>query len=269
MGAVLQRLMLASIHDVTPVFMRDVTFLVESLRDRLNSSRLAMLVVPNYWGNAPISEDKQFQVQLRQWAHEGADIFVHGWFHKDEAKHGWLNEWKARYLTNREGEFLGLDEQTARQRIVDGRSLIEDITGLPIAGFVAPAWLYGAPAKQALRACGIHMAEDHFKVWDPQSGAVLSSSPVISWATRSWMRAQSSKASAAIARHAFTGSPAVRLAVHPSDRSNPSVLKSINRTIDSLRKNRRAESYAALAASLYSMPALSRSTHDAGHSGRV
>lgn len=249
--------------------MPDITSLVEHLRDRLNSNRLAMLVVPNHWGLAPISEDREFQGQLRRWALEGVEMFVHGWFHQDEAKHGWLNGWKARYLTNREGEFLGLDEKTARQRIVDGRSLLEDIIGQSIAGFVAPAWLYGAPTKRALQMCDIRLAEDHLKVWDPQTGAVLSSSPVISWATRTWMRTQSSKVFAAIARHALTEFRVIRLAVHPSDRSNPSVLGSINRTIDILKTTYSPERYAALAGSISSIRAMSRHEYEAGHGGQA
>jgi predicted deacetylase len=197
-----------------------------------------MLVVPNHWGRAPISEDKQFQVQLRHWANEGVEMFVHGWFHKDNYQHGWLNDLKARHLTNREGEFLGLDEETAYKRIVDGRSLVEDIIGRPIAGFVAPAWLYGAPAKRALQNSGIRIAEDHFRIWDPLTGQTLSSSPVISWATRTWIRAQSSKAFAAVARHTLGPFSAVRLAVHPSDCTNPSVMASITRTIETLKTSR-------------------------------
>jgi len=242
----LQRLILASIHDVGPLFLRETTLLVESMRRRLNSSRLAMLVVPNHWGLAPISEDKQFQAQLRQWSDEGVEMFAHGWFHKDDAEHNWVNGWKARHFTNREGEFLGLDEETASKRILDGQVLIEDIIGRPIAGFVAPAWLYGAPAKRALEKSGIRLAEDHLRVWDPLTGQILSSSPVISWATRSWMRAQASRAFAAVARHALNRCPVVRLAVHPSDCTNPSVMTSINRTIETLKITRTPEHYSAL-----------------------
>ncbi|NBU83313.1 MAG: DUF2334 domain-containing protein [Sphingomonadaceae bacterium] len=230
--------MLASIHDVGPLFCREAALIADTLRRSLNSSCLAMLVVPNHWGRAPISEDKQFQVQLRHWANEGVEMFVHGWFHKDSYQHGWLNDLKARHFTNREGEFLGLDEETAYQRIVDGRSLVEDIIGRPIAGFVAPAWLYGAPAKRALQNSGIRIAEDHFRIWDPLTGQTLSSSPVISWATRTWIRAQSSKAFAAVARHTLGAFSAVRLAVHPSDCTNPSVMASISQTIEILKTSR-------------------------------
>ena len=230
--------MLSSIHDVGPLFCREAALIADFLRRRLNSSCLAILVVPKHGGRAPISEDKQFQVQLRHWANEGVELFVHGWFHKDSHHHSWLNSLKARHLTNREAEFLGLDEETAYQRIVDGRSLIEDIIGRPISGFVAPAWLYGAPAKKALQTSGIRIAEDHFRIWDPLTGQTLSSSPVISWATRTCVRAQLSKAFAAVARHTLGPFSAVRLAVHPSDLKEPSVMASITQTIETLKTSR-------------------------------
>ena len=111
-----------------------------------------MLVVPDHWGDSPIRAGTPFASRLRAWSDAGVDMFVHGWFHLDRSEHdGALAKFKAKRMTAGEGEFLGLDHATARARMADGRKLIEDIIGRPAAGFIAPAWLYGDGAMQALR----------------------------------------------------------------------------------------------------------------------
>ena len=63
-------------------------------------------------------------------------------------------------MTANEGEFLGLSSAEAATRIEAGRDLLEDVIGRPIAGFVAPAWLYGNGALEALRQFAVPIAED-------------------------------------------------------------------------------------------------------------
>ena len=50
-------------------------------------SRLAMLVVPNHWGDAPIVPGSPFATRLRAWADAGIEMFLHGFFHRDDARH--------------------------------------------------------------------------------------------------------------------------------------------------------------------------------------
>ena len=47
------RMLLASIHDVSPRFESEIERLLDSLRPHIGS-KLALLVVPNHWGDAPI-----------------------------------------------------------------------------------------------------------------------------------------------------------------------------------------------------------------------
>src|SRR5689334_4018029 len=164
-----RRLLLASIHDVSPRFEAEVNELVEML-GRHVGSRLAMLVVPNHWGDAPIVPGSRFATRLRAWAHDGAEIFLHGFFHRDDSRHqGSADRLRARFMTASEGEFLGLSKEEALSRIEKGQSLIEQVIGRQVDGFVAPAWLYGEGTRAALRQAGMPIAEDHFRVWSPQT----------------------------------------------------------------------------------------------------
>lgn len=242
-----EKLLLASIHDVGPRFEPQVEQLVELLGRRLGDMKFAMLVVPDHWGGAPLREDRAFQAKLRAWSDAGVEMFVHGWHHRDSARHRGAASIKARHMTAGEGEFLGLDEARALQLMLDGKALIEDVTAREAAGFIAPAWLYGEGARAALRRAGFALAEDHWKVWDPASDAVLARAPVITWASRTRGRTASSLAFAALARQAL---PAllrtVRIAVHPGDVTKPSLIASIDATIENFARSHRSARYAEI-----------------------
>jgi predicted deacetylase len=240
------RLLLASIHDVSPRFEREVDALAERLDRHLGAARFAMLVVPDHWGTSPLAEAKAFQARLRGWAAAGIEMFVHGWYHKDLASHDGLAAFKARLMTASEGEFLGLTQSEAAQRMDDGRRLIEDVIGAPAAGFIAPAWLYGEGARAALAQSGFALAEDHFRVWRPASGEVLARGPVVTWASRSKGRQRSSRIFAGLARRALHSLPVARIAVHPGDTGVPALLNSIDRTLEVLARGRGIGRYADL-----------------------
>lgn len=239
-------LLLASIHDVGPRSESQVDQLADLLGESLGSRRFAMLVVPDHWGEAPLRAGTPFAARLRGWAEAGIEMFVHGWFHKDTAAHQGLAAIKARHMTASEGEFLGLDAAEAARRMAEGRALIEDITGRAAAGFIAPAWLYGEGAMAALRESSFALAEDHMKVWVPQTGAVLARGPVVTWASRSGPRTASSLAFAALARAALHPLPTVRVAVHPGDVTKRSILASIAATMRRFASKREVGRYAQL-----------------------
>ena len=227
------KLLLASIHDVGPRSEREVEQLAALLAGLLGGPRFAMLVVPDHWGEAPLARAPAFQRRLRDWADAGVEMFVHGWFHQDRAVHTGLAALKARHMTASEGEFLGLPRAIAARRMADGRALIEDIIGRPVAGFIAPAWLYGDGARAALAESGFALAEDHFRVWQPATGHVLARGPVVTWASRSRSRQRSSLAFAALAR---TGLQPLSVAL----------LQSIARTCTSLARGRTIGRYGDL-----------------------
>jgi len=206
-----------------------------------------MLVVPNHWHGAPLTPATAFAARLRSWSDDGVEMFVHGWFHRDECRHGgWRDRLRASTMTAGEGEFLGLSEAEARRRMLDGKALIEDIIGRAVAGFIAPAWLYGPGAMRALAGSGFALAEDHMKVWEPGTGRIVSRGPVLTWATRSPWRALSSRLAAAAGRRLLGGLETVRVAVHPGDLSRADIVESIERTFSALLERRTRGRYADL-----------------------
>jgi len=237
-------LLLASIHDVSPRFESEVDGLIDLLEPYVGK-RLAMLVVPNHWGDAPIVPGSPFASRLRGWADQGVEMFLHGFTHRDQAQHsGAADRLRAQFMTANEGEFLGLSSADAAARIAEGQELIEGIIGRPVDGFVAPAWLYGDGAREALRRSAIPLAEDHIRVWSPVTGAELAWGPVITWASRTRTRLLSSLAAAAALRHVPLD--VLRIGVHPPDVRHPALLRSIGKTFATARRNRRPASYGDL-----------------------
>ncbi|MEG8040943.1 polysaccharide deacetylase family protein [Sphingomonas sp. LR60] len=235
--------LLASIHDVSPRFEREVDLLLDRLAPFVGT-RLAMLVVPDHWGSAPLTP--AFNSRLRQWADAGVEMFVHGWFHRDDSAHRGVAAIKAKRMTAGEGEFLGLDRNEALARMQRGRTVLEQATGRAAAGFIAPAWLYSDDARAALADAGFALAEDHARVWVP-GGAVVARGPVITWASRSDARALSSLVAASVLRTALQPLSTVRIAVHPGDVTRPALLRSIDRTFAAFTtRGRRPAAYADL-----------------------
>ena len=239
-----RRLLLASIHDVSPRFESEVDQLVDRLDSHVGK-RFAMLVVPNHWGDAPIVPGSPFASRLRAWAEQGIEMFLHGFYHRDLSEHDRASDaLRARFMTAGEGEFLGLSLAEARDRINQGRALVEDVIGRRIDGFVAPAWLYGNGAIEALSELKVPLAEDHLKVWSPATGRQLATGPVITWASRTRLRLFSSLAAATVLRRAPL--EVLRIGVHPPDVRHPALLKSIDGTFRAASRTRRPGRYSDL-----------------------
>ncbi|WP_254784450.1 polysaccharide deacetylase family protein [Sphingomonas sp. OK281] len=239
--------MLVSIHDVSPAFAEPIDRLADMLGDILGGPRFAMLVVPDHWGAAPLDRAPAFARRLRRWADAGVEMFLHGWFHRDTTDHqSTAAMMKSRYMTAGEGEFLGLGADEAEYRMRRGRDVVETAIGGPVAGFIAPAWLYGAGARAALKACDFALAEDHFRVWRPATDQIVARGPVVTWASRSTARTASSLAVAAAARALPDWLPTLRIAVHPGDVTKESLMTSIERTVRSLSARRAVGRYADL-----------------------
>jgi predicted deacetylase len=242
------RLLLTSIHDVGP---RSETQ-VDTLRDHLGAhvpvESLAMLVVPDHWGEAPLKAGTPFATRLRTWAEAGSEMFVHGWYHRDTSEHeSFAARMKAKHMTASEGEFLGLDEETAYRRMTEGRALIEDIIGRPVTGFIAPAWLYGPGAHAAMARAGFALAEDHWRIWKPAApDAPLAKGPVLTWASRSKPRIASSLFAAAALPPLLRRMPVARIAVHPGDTGVPALLRSISGALAKVARSHRPGRYAEL-----------------------
>jgi predicted deacetylase len=243
------RRLLASIHDVTPAHAERLDRLVPLVEEHVGQGRYALLVVPNFGGHSRISGSPVFARRLRGWANSGSEVFLHGFTHQDDSRHRSIAaRFKASHLTAGEGEFLGLSYREAKARLVDGRALIEDLIGRRVAGFIAPAWLYGSGARRAIADLGFSLAEDHFRVWRPESGEIVARGPVLTYASRTRLRLASSLLWSRAATTLLSRIPNMRFAVHPGDVRSPALLGEIGRALASFTRTHSPSAYSELLA---------------------
>lgn len=238
------RRLLASIHDVAPLHAARLDRLVPLVEEAVGPGRYALLVVPDFHRQSLLTADPRFGRRVRAWSDAGCEIFLHGFTHLDESRHvGAAARWKAKRMTAGEGEFLGLSTRDAEMRITEGRDMIEQLIGRPVAGFVAPAWLYGEDSIAALAAQNIRMIEDHFRVWNPQNSITFARGPVVTYASRSPSRIASSILWSRIATKLLARAATVRFAVHPHDVDSPRLVREIARALAAFAHSHRPSAY--------------------------
>jgi predicted deacetylase len=243
------RQVLVCVHDVTPRHTERLREIDDFLDRHGVSARYSMLVVPDFWREWPLQQHAEFGTWLRGLAERGVEMLLHGFYHRDETPHrGALARWKATTMTASEGEFLGLERDEALRRIADGRAVVEDVLGSPVTGFVAPAWLYSDGTRAALRELGFREAEDHLRVWNPQTGRVLVRGPVLGYASRDAQRIASSLAWSTVATRLLRPVPVTRFAIHPHDFDVGLLRREIDRALGSMLSWREPVLYRELSA---------------------
>lgn len=242
------RRLLASIHDVTPFHLDRLDRLVPIVQRAVGAGRYALLVVPDFHRAGPLKGNMNFARRLRGWSEAGCEIFLHGFTHLDDSHHeSRAARFRAERMTAGEGEFLGLGHSEATARLVEGRAMLENVIGAPVTGFIAPAWLYGRDSLKAIADQGFTLAEDHFRVWNPQTDEVLARGPVLTYASRSPTRLASSILWSRIATTALARAKTVRLGVHPHDVDSPMLVREIERALAAFSASHRPSAYRDLA----------------------
>ncbi len=241
--------LLFSIHDVTPRHFVRLQRIDRILTESGIGASYSMLVVPNFWKEWPLDADKSFIRWLRAKADDGVEMLLHGYYHLDETPpQGMGAKVKAAYMTNSEGEFLSLSRQAARERILQGQNMLQEVLGHPASGFVAPAWLYSDDTKHVLEEMGFERAEDHLRVWSPSTRQQIAFSPVVSYASRSPARIASSLLWSRVATTALSRFDVVRLALHPHDLDVEALEVEFKRVLHRWLKERQPVRYRELAA---------------------
>jgi uncharacterized protein len=245
-----------SLHDVAP----DTWPACERLLSMLDpfGVPVTLLVTPHFHRGRRIDADEAFVRSIRHRVSRGDDVVLHGYFHLDAAgPPTGLREWfLRRVLTASEGEFAAIDAAEARRRIAVGAGLLQ-AAGLQPAGFVAPAWLLGAGAREALAESALAYTCTRDVLYAlPSFEAVRAPSLVYStraaWrrvASRHWNRRRLAM---------LSSEPRLRAALHPADAAHPAVLDDWTSLLGTLARTRRPvleSSWLPVRASAASAPA--------------
>lgn len=175
------------LHDVAPATWPLYAPFVAELDERFKVP-LTLLVVPDYHRQGCLEKFPDFVATLDQRLARGDELVLHGYYHDDP---GPLPPnpvaWFRRRILTHEGEFLTLDAATAGERIEQGLALFQR-RGWPVHGFVAPAWMLGPGARQALAGLPFAYTSDPAGLWC-LPGFRRRFAPTLVWSARSrWRR---------------------------------------------------------------------------------
>lgn len=226
-----------SIHDVSPRYDSEVEHAL--LLCRARGVNPALLVVPDLHGQAPLERAPRYVQRLRELSREGCQILLHGLYHRADpapaavaggARRTGIGRWlRQRVASAGEAEFGELSLEQAAARLDVGLALFAEL-GLPVHGFVPPAWILPRRLLPALAERQIRYTENHFDLIDPVSGRRRASA-VMNYATRSRTRLLTSVAYVRVARALRRALP-LRIAIHPPDLRSPLALRETVRLLD-------------------------------------
>ncbi|WP_156391757.1 MULTISPECIES: DUF2334 domain-containing protein [unclassified Roseateles] len=215
------------LHDVSPARWEGCQRVIKELRrcaaDAGVALPLTLLVVPRMHGDAALPA--RYLHWLHGMAGAGHELALHGLTHRDEGPplRGLRDYLLRRHYTAGEGEFAALSHADATRRLNEGRAWAQT-HGLPMSGFVAPAWLLGESGLQAAADAGFaHTCTLNEVIALPHRQAMPAPSLVFS--TRAaWRRGLSLAWNPLVARRARRA-PLLRLELHPGDGDHRAVVR--------------------------------------------
>jgi|KBSSwiStaDraftv2_1062776.scaffolds.fasta_scaffold14538_4 predicted deacetylase len=231
-----ERFVCLVLHDVAPST-RAACMRVLAAVAQVADVPVTLLAVPRYHGETS-TPDLVDWLGARQ--RRGDELALHGWSHRDEEKPptGMVDGLRRRVYTRGEGEFWALSEREASRRIEAGVAWFRE-HGWPLAGFVAPAWLLGPGAWQALATQRFEYTATLRELVHLPGRASVKSQSVVYSTWNAWRRQSSLLWNATVAR-LERGNKVLRLELHPRDADFVAVRRSWQKVLTRALRDRRA-----------------------------
>ncbi|MEJ5862421.1 polysaccharide deacetylase family protein [Pseudomonas farsensis] len=227
-----KRSVMLVLHDVAPETWPDYQPFVEAV-DQLGDVPMTWLVVPDFHHRNALKHSPAFCRLLERRLAQGDELALHGYYHADDGPlpRGPRDFFMRRVYTH-EGEFYGLDQDQALQRLQAGLEVFHT-HGWPVAGFVAPAWLMSEGTRQALRQLPLRYTSTPQHLYRlPEFTAI--DAPGLVWSARSAWRRGLSKVLSDWQIRRWQQADTLRLGLHPVDMRHPSARNYWLKTLQSL-----------------------------------
>jgi predicted deacetylase len=234
--------LVVSIHDVSPLTWERTVEILEDLRG-CGVTAVSLLVIPDHHGKGRISASEGFGEWLAARVAGGDEAVLHGYFHVRArgAADGLGKRLVTESYTAGEGEFFDLDYDAAKERLRNGRRELASC-GVGAAGFIAPAWLLGRQAEEAVRDEGFEYTTRISVLRDFRSGRDYSSRSLV-WSVRAGWRRVCSLAWNRVLAGAVKGAPLCRIGIHPPDWEHRAVRGQILELTRAMLAGRQAMTY--------------------------
>ena len=173
----------------------------------------------------------------------GCEAVLHGYCHlrPNRVDDGPWKRLATRSYTAGEGEFFDLEKPSALDLLQRGRAAL-GACGISCTGFIAPAWLLGAAAEQAVREAGFEYTTRIATVSDLRTGCIHRSRSQV-WSVRAAWRRVCSLAWNALLFRAAARAPLARIGIHPPDWEHPAIRRQILKIAGMALADREAVTY--------------------------
>jgi predicted deacetylase len=238
-----ERTLVVSLHDVSPLT-RDVFAAMLSELKALGVSRCSLLVIPDHHARGHMLSDAGFCRWLEALAGQGHELVIHGYFHQRQAKpaENLRDRWMTSIYTKGEGEFYDQPKDEAAALLARAKADFAQLDAPKPTGFIAPAWLLGAGAAEAVREAGFRYTSYLTGVEDFSSGEFIKSRSMVYSCRNAWRRICSLGWNASLARR-LDSNPLLRIGLHPPDYRHAAVWRQIRGIVSRLVEGRSVSTY--------------------------
>jgi predicted deacetylase len=233
---------IVSLHDVAPCTQKIASTIISELSAH-GVGVCSVLVVPDYHHEGLFTRHREFVTWLRALEADGHEVVIHGYFHErpPQMKESLRDKFMTRFYTQDEGEFYDLGYEEALRRITTARDEFRAL-GLKPRGFIAPAWLLGNEAEQAVRDAELEYTTRLRTVCDLRSESIFPARTLVYSVHNNWRCTLSRSWNAALFRLLKT-KPLLRISIHPPDYSQPTIWRQILGFIAATKRARTVTTY--------------------------
>jgi len=234
--------LVVSIHDLSTVTRVSVERMLGDL-ESVGVPVTSLLVIPDHHHKGRIDADPRFVEMLGGAVARGHEAVLHGYYHLRPTKQGegLATRLITRSYTAGEGEFYDLTREEAAGLLRKGKETLGNC-GVPFTGFIAPAWLLGADAEEAVRGEGFDYTTRIGEVIDFAEGHRYQARSMVYSVRSAWRRGVSLLWNEALF-HALGKSPLLRIGLHPPDWEHEAIRRHALACIEAAARDRQVTSY--------------------------
>ena len=234
--------LIVSIHDLSTVTRGAVERMLEDLAN-VGVPVTSLLVIPDHHHKGRIDADPAFCAMLRGAVARGNEAVLHGYYHLRPAREGegMATRLITRSYTAGEGEFYDLDRTEALGLLRKGKEALGNC-GVPFTGFIAPAWLLGEEAEEAVFAEGFCYTTRVDSVIDCRETSRYPARSMVYSVRTAWRRGVSLLWNEALF-HRLKNAPLLRIGLHPPDWEHEAIRRHALARVGRAARERRVTTY--------------------------
>ena len=238
-------LLVVSVHDVSPLHLAEVRWLLERL-DGIGAHPRVLKVIPNEGGDSPIDRDPGVVALLREEVARGSEIVLHGHTHRTDGMFLGtpLDRLRARLFAADSAEFLSLSRPEARARIEAGVALLDSVA-LRATGFCPPGWLAEPGLAAAVRQAGLRYSVTFLWLHDVRR-RTRRAVPAMGYMGAAPTHERLLAVERLLVTAAEPRLPVIRVFLHPQRASRSRACSEVLRALERLVSRRTPVTYAAL-----------------------